>query len=454
MDRNTNLEAFGYKQELKRSMSVRDLIIFGIAFMGPVSCLNLFGILAQISRGHNFLSYLLGFIAVMFTANSYGKMADAYPMAGSTFSYTQRSISPKFGFIAGWTILLSYVFLPMLILLITGLFANQLIPQIPYAVWVIAFLILITVINIIGVNIVANINLAITGLMITAILAFLIAAVRYIIVGNSSLLSLQPIYNSATFAFPAVISGSVIAVSSFLGFDGMTTMTEEVNTTDSKKIGKAIMIACTSMAIIYLLVSYFANRIAPDFTTYNPPETIFFNIAYTVGGSFLRIFITLVILLSGITTTLASQASASRILFGMGRDKLIPNKLFGYIHPKFKTPVFNILIMGSICLAGVFILKMAVLTEMITFGALIGFICVNMSVIAHYFIKNKSRNILHILFPVLGIIFCIVTLVGMSIVAKFVGVSWLLVGVIYLIIRSRVSPGYKDLLKLNDFQEQ
>ncbi len=449
MENQVSVESFGYKQELKQSLSVRDLVIFGIVFMAPVSSMTLFGIMSMSSQGHNFLSYVVGFIAMFFTAYSYGKMVEAYPIAGSTYSYTQRAINPKLGFLSGWVMLLDYFLIPMLLYVVSANFANAIFPQVPYWGWVLIYLVFVTVINILGIEVAAKANFIITALMIVAVISFVIAAVHYTLTGTSgNLFSLQAIYNPSNFAWSGILGGAVLAVSSYLGFDAITTMSEETKAS-SKRISKAILIACAIETVLYLLVAYFGTVVVPDYQSFANPDTAFFEIALQVGGSALQIFITMVIVISGASTAMAGQSAASRLLYGMGRDRLIPSKFFAHLHPEFRTPVYNILLMGIIGGIGAMTLSMAILSEMVTFGGLFGFICVNMSVISHYYIKNKSGNILHVLFPMIGIVVCAFILYGMSPIAKTVGFSWLTLGIVYLAVRSLTSENFNLLLDKN-----
>ncbi|KUO76665.1 MAG: hypothetical protein APF81_15825 [Desulfosporosinus sp. BRH_c37] len=450
MDQKVSVESFGYKQELKRSLSVRDLVIFGIVFMAPLSSMTLFGVMSQISQGHNFLSYAFGFIAVIFTALSYGKMVKAYPIAGSTYSYTQRSVNPKLGFLAGWVMLLDYFLIPMLLYVVSSNFANALFPAIPIWGWVLIYLIPVTIINIIGVDVAAKVNFIITGLMIIAIFAFVFAGVKFAITGETvGIFSLQAIYNPDTFSLGAVISGSVLAVSSYLGFDAITTLSEEVEGT-SEKISKAIIIACVIETVILLSVAYFGALVAPDFNSFSNPDTAFFDISMTVGGSALQTYVALIIAISGAATAMAGQSAASRLLYGMGRDKLIPAKFFAYLHPKYKTPTYSVLFMGIIGGMGALVMTMGTLAEMVTFGGLFGFICVNLSVISHYFIKNKSRKIIsHLIFPLLGMIICTFILFSMAPLSKTVGFIWMGLGILYIVIRSVLSKDFQGLLEKN-----
>ena len=450
MDHKASVEEFGYKQELKRSLGIRDLVIFGMVFMSPISSMVLFGVMDVDSHGHNFLSYLFGFTAMLFTASSYGKMVEAFPIAGSTYSYTQRAISPKLGFMAGWVILLDYFLIPTLLYVISANFVHALIPEIPFWVLTLIYVIPVTVVNIMGVELAAKINFIITMLMIAAVVAFVSAAFRFtLITPGYSVFTPEAIYNPATFSWNAVVSGSAMAVLCYLGFDAITTLSEEANET-SHKMGIAIILACVIQTILYLSIAYFGLIVAPSFTQFKDVDTVFFFMAFKVGGSALQIFITFVIAASGVATALAGQSAASRVLYGMGRDKVIPPKFFAYLHPKFKTPTYNILAMGIVGLIGSLTISMERLGEMVTFGGLFGFICVNLSVIWHFYIRKKGGRrslLMHVICPFIGMVVCAYILFELSNLAKIVGFIWMGLGVLYLIIRSLLSTDFQNILE-------
>lgn len=451
MEQKASVESFGYKQEFKRTLKVRDLVFFGLVAMAPVASMTLFGIMFMISGGHNFLSYVIGATALLFTALSYGKMVQAFPIAGSTYSYTQRAIHPWLGFLAGWVMLIDYLVFPMLLYVVSANYAAMLVPWIPFWGWVLIYLIPVTIINLFGIELAAKVNFVTGAFMILAVIAFVIAGVNYALTGGATmgLFSAKAIFNPATFTAGGLLAGSVLGVCSYLGFDGITTLSEEADETP-RKINNAIIIAVVIETILYLLVAYFGSLAAFDFKAFANPDTAFFDIAIKVGGTAFQIFVTLVIAISGAPTALTGQAAASRLLYGMGRDKLIPPKIFAYLHPKYKTATYSILFMGVLGLIGALTISMQTLSEMITFGALFGFICVNLSVINHYLIRKKSgRYIVHGLLPLLGTIVCGFVEYGMSPLAKTVGFTWLGVGIIYLVIRSLASKDFQSLLENN-----
>ena len=439
-------ESLTNTRELKRTLKLHDLVIFGLIFMAPVAAMSLFGIIANVSKGHSVLSYFIGFVAMLFTAFSFGKMVEAFPVAGSTYTYAHRALHPKLGFIAGWGMLLDYFFIPILTYLISANFAHALVPSIPIWGWVIIFAVPVTVVNIVGIEVAAKVNFLFAFLMVVAVFAFVISATHYIVTDDLKLLDINAVYNPRTFSIGTVISGAAVVIVAYLGFDAITTLSEETSV-KSNKIGLAIMITCVIQTIFYISVTYLGMVILKNHTFISNPDTVFFNIAKIAAGTFIQTFITLMIIVSGVASALASQSASSRLLYGMGRDKIIPEKFFGYLHPKFKTPIYNILLMAVVGISGGVIANMQIISDLVAFGGLFGFICVNLSVINHYYIKNKEKNLLkYLLVPSIGTIVCLYVLYGLSNLSKLVGICWLVIGILYLVIRSSLSEEFKSLL--------
>ncbi|MBP2643272.1 MAG: hypothetical protein H6Q67_1159 [Firmicutes bacterium] len=440
------IEQFGYKQEFKRALSLRDLVLFGMTFMSPTATMTLFGIMSTNSQNHAVLSYIFGFIAMMFTALSYGKMVEEFPVAGSTYSYTQRAVDSKLGFIAGWVMLLDYMLIPLLLYIVSANYAHALLPMIPYWAWILIFVIPVTIVNYRGVEVAAKVNLIITVVLFASVLAFIIAAVGYAEGNSIPVFQLSAIYNSDTFSVTGVVAGAAMAVLSYLGFDGITTLSEEANVS-SAKIKKAIIAACGFQTIIFVAIAYFATMYAPDYTAFKDIDTIFYDITYQVGGTALQLFVTFVIVISGPATALAGQSSASRLLFGMGRDNLISKKLFAHVHPKYKTPSYSIIIMGLLGAVGGMTVSMEIVTDIVTFGGLIGFICVNFAVFYYFALKKGELKLLsNIIFPSLGVLSCGYILFNLSDIGKIVGFSWMGLGIVYLAVRSLQSSQFRQLL--------
>lgn len=451
----TTSESLGYKQELKKVLKTRDLVIFGMVFMAPVSAQTLFGSLDQVSQGHAVLAYLLGLLAMIFTAYSYGKMAEAYPIAGSTYSFTSRALHPYLGFLAGWSILLDYILIPMLLYKLSAVFTMELFPSVPLWLMLLIFVLPVTFFNYLGAQTTSRVNLAMTVIMLLSIVCFVGFAVKALLHGEGAgtVFSMKAIYNPQTFSMNALLSGTSIAVLSYLGFDAVTTMAEDSNVT-GKMVGRSAILAIVVIAVFYIAQVYFATMVSPDYHSFKSTDTAFFEIATKIGGGGLATVLTLVIAISGIATALAGQAAASRLLYGMGRDRALP-QFFAFIHPKFKTPVYSILFMAVVGYIGAVVIDLNVLFLIIVFGALVGFLCVNLSVFSEFYVKRKMRSglgfVTNLIFPLIGLAVCGYILWGMDPIGHIVGLSWLGLGIIYLLISSKGFTKTVDVFKADSF---
>ncbi|AZU61595.1 APC family permease [Neobacillus mesonae] len=442
------------KQELKKVLKTRDLVIFGLIFISPNSAQSLFGGLTTSSHGHGLLAILVGLVAMIFTAFSYGKMASIVPKAGSTYSFATHALNPTIGFIAGWAILLDYLIFPMLVYKLGSSFAVEMMPFMPLWLMLFIFIVPMTIFNYLGMKVSKHLNLIMLLLKLLSVTLFLGFAIHALTngVGAGHVVDLKGIFDTQTFSMNALIAGSSIAVLSYIGFDAITALSEDAQVS-GKTVGRAVIITCLISAGLIGIQIYFATLLHPDFTTFKNPDTAFYEIALAAGGSSLAIMTTILLNITGAATALAGQASGSRVLFGMARDGVLPSFL-SQLHPKYKTPVNSVLLLAVLGYIGALLIPIRLFFLIVVFGALIGFIFVNLAVILEFYIKRKERNGGQIFFnfisPLLGIAVCIYILIGMDATGKIVGVSWLLIGFLFLAVKTK---GFKTRLKLDSLSE-
>ncbi|WP_231603368.1 APC family permease [Bacillus sp. FJAT-27231] len=428
-------------QSLKRVLRTRDLVIFGLIFISPNSAQSLFGGLTFTSGGHGVLAIYVGLIAMIFTAISYGKMASIVPKAGSTYSYATHSLNPTLGFIAGWAILLDYLIFPMLVYKLSSSFAIQLFSFIPLWVMLLVLIIPMTYFNYRGAKLSAHLNTVMLVIKLISVCLF-VGFALYALTnegGIGSLFDIKGIYHKESFSMNALIAGTSIAVLSYIGFDGITALAEDAKVS-GKTVGRAAIITCVISSFLIGIQIYFATLIQNKLGALKNVDTAFYDIAIAVGGSGLAAATTIALVLTGTATALAGQASGSRILFSMGRDGVLPASL-AYLHPKYKTPVYSVLILAVLGYIGALLIPIQVFFVIIVFGAIIGFIFVNVSVIIEFFVKRKERTgkdfFANLISPILGIIVCLYILLGMETIGQVVGVCWLLVGGVVLAIKTQ-----------------
>jgi amino acid transporter len=436
---------------LQRTLSLGSVVLFGIAYMTPIIVLGTFGILAQSTAGMVPAAYLAALVAMFFTAMSYGRMAAAFPVAGSAYSYVRKAISPKLGFIAGWAVLLDYLFLPMAIWLIGAAYLNSAFPAVPQWIWVLAFIGITSAINIVGLKLANGINALLMLVQALVLIAFVVLCIHYI-GGDAStpLWTVKPFFNG-DMQMPLIMSGAAIACYSFLGFDAVSTLTEE--TRDPRRtIPRAIMLITLIGGLIFVGVSYFVQIAHPSFQ-FDNVDSAAYEIARNIGGDlFVSIFL-IGLIVGQFASGLSAQASGSRLLFAMGRDGVLPKSFFGTLHEKYGTPVNSILLCAVVALLALK-LDVTTSTSFINFGAFLAFSLVNLSVIFHYWIGGEKKGlrelVLFLVFPFIGLVADLWLMVSLDHLAIYLGLSWLAIGVVYLAV---LTGGFRRQPPEMDFQE-
>ncbi|MFM9484222.1 APC family permease [Pseudomonas monachiensis] len=436
---------------LQRTLSLGSVVLFGIAYMTPIIVLGTFGILAQSTAGMVPAAYLAALVAMFFTAMSYGRMASAFPVAGSAYSYVRKAISPRLGFIAGWAVLLDYLFLPMAIWLIGAAYLNSAFPAVPQWIWVLAFIGITSAINIVGLKLANGINALLMLVQFLVLIAFVALCVHYV-GGDAStpLWSIKPFFNG-DMQMPLIMSGAAIACYSFLGFDAVSTLTEE--TRDPRRtIPRAIMLITLIGGLIFVGVSYFVQVAHPSFQ-FDSVDSAAYEIARNIGGDlFVSIFL-IGLIVGQFASGLSAQASGSRLLYAMGRDGVLPKSFFGTLHERFGTPINSILLCAVVALLALK-LDVTTSTSFINFGAFLAFSLVNLSVIFHYWIGGENKGlrefVLFLLFPFIGLAADLWLMVSLDHLAIYLGLSWLAIGVVYLAV---LTGGFRRQPPEMDFQE-
>jgi putrescine importer len=267
---------------LQRSLSLGAVVLFGIAYMTPIIVLGTFGILAEISRGAVPAAYVAASLAMLFTALSYARMAGLFPVAGSAYSYVRRSINDHLGFIAGWSVLLDYLFLPMAIWLIGAAYLHSAFPEVPQALWVLTFILVTSVINVIGLRLAKGINGVLMLVQFLVLLAFVALCVHYVL-GDASkpLWSLEPFIGEGM-NLPLVMAGAAVACYSFLGFDAVSTLTEETHE-PQRTIPRAILLITLIGGLIFVVTAYFVQLAHPS-TVFESSDAAAYEIARNIGG--------------------------------------------------------------------------------------------------------------------------------------------------------------------------
>ena len=435
-----SLPETGEVQKLHRVLSLRDLIFYGIVAVTPSAPATVFGLAETKSRGHVVLTILGAMVAMVLTAISYGRMAAVYPSAGSAYAYVSRGIHPYVGFFAGWAMLLDYVFIPLFCVIYGTLALQRALPWMPFSVGALLFAGGITILNLRGIRYTARANEVMLLFMFGVLISFIVLATKFLVArhGMWGLFSVQPFYNRATFNAGDVASATSFAALTYLGFDAVTTLAEDVQNPRRNVLLAAVSV-CLFTGVFGGLLVYLAHLAWPDYTSFANVETAFIDVTGRVGGPWLFQAMAILLVIANIGAGLTSQVGAARLLFGMGRENVIPRRIFARLHPVRNTPWINILLLGILAFCGAQVMSYELTAELLNFGAFLGFMGVNAAVIWHFWIRGThARNpLLDLIVPALGFLFCAVIWVGLSRPAKIAGSIWLVVGIFVLAAHTR-----------------
>ncbi len=440
---------------LRRVLGLWDLIFYGIVLIQPIAAIGLFGIASRSSHGHMVTTLLIAMIAMMLTAISYGRMASLFPSAGSAYTYVGKGLNSYLGFLAGWAMILDYLIVPVINTVYGSLTLQRLLPSVPFIVWVILFVFIITFLNLRGIRTTARSNELLLAVMCVVIGIFIVLAIQYIFraQGWSGLFSYKPFYNPDTFNFGAVMTATSFAALTYIGFDGVTTLAEDVKN-PRRNMLLAPVLVCLFTGLFSGLQIYLAQQVWPDYNTFSNPETAFFDVSARVGGPFLFNAIAIILFIACLGSGLAGQVGAARLLFAMGRDGVLPKKIFSHLDLKRNTPTYNIFILGVLTIVGSVAISYQGAAELLNFGAFLAFMGVNIASIRQfYFLRpvGETRNILmDLILPGLGFLFCLSIWISLPTPAKIMGGIWFLGGIIYLVVTTH---GLKHKPLMIDFKD-
>jgi amino acid transporter len=437
---------------LRRVLTLWDLIFYGIVLIQPIAAVPLFGVAQLLSRGHTVSTVVFGMVAIMLTALSYGRMAALYPAAGSAYTYVGRGLNPHLGFLAGWAMFLGYLVLPLINVIYVAVAIRREFSHLPYVVGAVGFALLITLLNLCGIRWTARANQLLLAAMCAVIGVFIVLAIRYLVheQGWGGLFSFKPFYNPKTFDIRMMATATSFAALTYIGFDGVTTLAEDVEN-PRRNVLLAVILVVLFTGIFSGLQVYLAQLVWPDYQSFSSPETAFMDVCQRVGGILLFHAMWAILIVASFGSALTGQVGAARILFGMGRDNVLPQKVFSFLDPRRNTPAFNIVIIGLLSFVLSLVLNYERTGEILNSGALLAFMGVNVATFWQFFVRSRTGRILaDAVVPLLGFFCCLGIWLSLPAPAKVVGGGFVLAGLALLALKTR---GFRTPSVMIDFSE-
>ncbi len=440
---------------LRRVLTLWDLIFYGIVLIMPIAPVPMFGIAQKLSNGHFVTTILIAMLAMMFTAVSYGRMAALYPTAGSAYTYVGRGLNPHLGFLTGWAMFLDYLIQPLLNGVFVTLTFKRFIPQVPYFVLAAIFVGIMTLMNLRGIRATARANVVLVAVMSVVIVAFMVLAIRYLFHwgGWGGVFSFEPFYNPKAFDIRTIWTATSYAALTYIGFDGVTTLAEDV-VNPKRNVMLAAVSVCLFTGIVGGFEVYLGQRIWPNYWTFPNLETAFMDVTRRVGGPLLFQAFGIILILACMGAGMTGQLGAARLVFGMGRDNVLPRRIFAYLDPKHNTPTRNIWLIGIVAYIGTLLISYEQAGEILNFGAFLAFMGVNMATFWQFNVVAppgyKRRVFADIVMPLIGFVFCLWIWLGLKTPAKVVGGIWFVAGLAYCAFKTH---GFRTRPLMIDFTE-
>ena len=440
--------------QLRRSLKLWHLIVYGIIIVQPTAPMGIYGVVSNVARGHVVTTILIAMVAMLFTAVSYGRMARVYPSAGSAYTYVGKELNRVAGYVVGWSMLMDYLLNPIICAIWCSAAARNIIPTVPYAAWAIAFVLMFTLLNLRGVQASGNVNAILAIGMSLVVVVFFAYSVRYLAfvakpIGGQWL---TPFYDPASFSPSRLFQGTSIAVLTYIGFDGISTMSEEVEN-PRRNIMLGTVFTCLFIGILSAIEVYVAQLAWPYQGAFADSivDTAYVHVAMRIGGKLLFHLLNATLLIANMGSGIAAQFGAARLLYGMGRDNALPQRFFGSLSAKTAIPRNNVLLIGACTLIGVFMLTYEKGAELLNFGAFIAFMGVNAAALIHYRFRSREKVLLPLLAPLLGLLISGFIWLNLGRSAQILGSAWIAVGLLVYWFRrnkSRPDPGLEIAAEL------
>ncbi|MFF3270018.1 APC family permease [Streptomyces chrestomyceticus] len=428
---------------LRRTLSFRDLVVYGLLFIAPMAPVGIFGTLQAKSHGAIAAVYVVATVAMAFTAYSYAQMVRVAPQAGSVFTYARAGLGDGAGFVAGWMAMLDYLLIPAVAYLFSGIAMHALVPSVHQWVWTALAVVVTTLLNLLGVRTAAVAGFVVLAMELAVLVVFVVTAVWVLATDGAQRGWSVPLTGEGTFSTSAVLAAVSVAVLSYLGFDAIASFAEEA-TGGGVRVARAVLTCLVVAGVLFAVQTYLAALLAPMSAAELADKPAgqgdaFYTTANAAAGEWLQKLVAASKAIGAAFAALAGQAAAGRLLFAMARDRRLPGAMS-------KVDAGSGVPRRALLGAAVVTLVAAVwaarrddgldhLSSIVNVGALTAFGLLHASVIGWFWVRKRAGrpNVLkHVLVPVLGLGVVVAVVVEASRTAQIVGAVWLVVGLVVL----------------------
>ncbi len=423
---------------LRRTLRFRDLVLFGIILIQPTAPMPSFGVIYKEAHGHVVTAILLAMVAMLFTSISYGRMARVYPHGGSAFLYVGKEIHPSLGYITGWCLVMDYVLNPLICTIWCSRAVINFLPGVPYPVLAILFAIFFTALNCQGVETSARINAGMAAALGIVIVLVMIAAGNWLLHLShpGAAFFFHPFYDPATFNTSGLLRGTSIAVLTYIGFDGISTLTDEARD-PARSVPRAIVLTCVITGVLASIEVYVAQLVWPSGLAFPDIDTAYVHVSGRMGGPILFLIVNGSLLLANVGSGMASQLGAARLLYAMAQDGALPRRFFGAVSVKNRIPRNNVILIGAVCMAGALVFSYQLGTELLNYGALLAFMGVNLASMLRAWREGRAKQWIPLLLGLGGLVTCFFLWINLGLLARIVGTAWACAGILLWLVRRR-----------------
>ncbi|POA57460.1 MULTISPECIES: APC family permease [unclassified Pseudomonas] len=424
---------------LVRRLSLSDVLVYGLLYFCPLAPTAVFGIVYGMSGGMAALVYAVAALAMTFSAISYSEMAKSVNVSGSVYRYVSLSTNAFTGFVTGWLILLDYFLLPALLSILTAIGMVLQFPESSRGFWILAFIWLPALLNIIGLKLTIRVNKLFLLVQLVTLGVFFVYSLWGVLQHSHAIGLLAPIWDGQRFELLAILSAIPVAALSFVGFDAISALNEEASG-GGRTISRATLMLLLLVSLLFFAQVYLVNLFVPAGTQYDTEqaETAFYTLSRDIVGAWFQpIMIVVAGTVSGVANAIVSQMTTSRLIFSMARDGRFPAWLARL--DRRGNPVRALLFVAivSSVVGLVAANQVELLVTLVTFGALFAYITLHLSLFQR-FRKHPERHwFKHVVSPLAGILILVAALASMNDNARWLGSAWLCIGLVLALILHR-----------------